>query len=365
MGSRTHIRPRVTLAVLALAAPLLALAVASPATAAPANVSVPGDFNSEIGCGSDWDPSCAQAQLTGTSADELWTMTVSIPAGTWSYNIYYDSTYGPTAGQRTFTLAATTAVTFYYNAFFDRFGSSAEDVIVTAFGDFQSEIGCTSDWDSSCARSALFLDSTGAYSLVESSLPAGSYQTKVWHDFGAGAVYGDGGDSPGSNIFFSVLADQTVIFKYDLPTHVLTVTAESPEIVFASPTVAAGGTLTATVSGFVPGEIVEANLDGTPIFTGAVDEFGHASFSATIAPGSPAGAATVTATGAMSDRVATQGLMITAVAALAETGVDFVPLGLPGALLLAAGAVAMFARRRYARTGSGRSLNNVPANGAK
>lgn len=342
-------RTRIVIAaMLALAAPLLAVVVATPAVAVPMNVSVPGSFNSEIGCASDWNPGCTEIQLVPDASSELWTLTVTIPAGTWDYNIFYDITFGPFAGQRSFTLATSTDVTFYYNAYFDRFGSSADDTIVTAVGNFQSELGCSSDWNAGCARSALLKDGTGGYSLVVTSLPAGIDEAKAWHDFGAGAIYGEGGDSPGDNILFTVLTGQTVIFSYDLPSHVLTVTAESPGIDLGVPELVPGGTLTADLIGFVPGETVAVDLDGTPIFTGTADEFGRASFSVTIAAGTPLGASTVTANGATSQRVATQGLTIVAPAALAETGVDIVPMGLLGALLLAAGTLVTLARRHYA-----------------
>jgi 5'-nucleotidase len=127
------------------------------------------------------------------------------------------------------------------------------------------------------------------------------------------------------------------------------VTSESPTLDLGSPTVVAGGIVSGSLRGFVPGETAAVDFAGTPLFSGIVDQFGRASFSATILPGTSPGLAMVTATGATSGRVATRGLTVTAPAALAETGADIVPAGLPGALLLAAGAITIVARRRYAR----------------
>jgi hypothetical protein len=37
----------------------------------PANVSVPGSHNSEMGCPGDWQPDCAQAQLALDATDQI------------------------------------------------------------------------------------------------------------------------------------------------------------------------------------------------------------------------------------------------------------------------------------------------------
>ena len=48
----------------------------------PDNVSVPGTHNSEMGCPGDWQPDCAQAQLTLDAQDQIWKGTyTTIPAG--------------------------------------------------------------------------------------------------------------------------------------------------------------------------------------------------------------------------------------------------------------------------------------------
>ena len=69
----------------------------------PANVSVPGDHNSEMGCPADWAPDCDQAQLTLDPQDKVWKGTYPIPAGEHAYkaaiNKTWDENYGAGGNQ--------------------------------------------------------------------------------------------------------------------------------------------------------------------------------------------------------------------------------------------------------------------------
>lgn len=98
-------------------------------------------------------------------------------------------------------------------------------VIATAAGSFQSELGCPGDWQPDCLRSWLQdPDGDGTYQYSTTSLPAGSYETKVAINEGWDENYGAGGEANGSNIGFTVPADDApVTFSYDAATHVLTV----------------------------------------------------------------------------------------------------------------------------------------------
>ena len=69
----------------------------------PANVSVPGDHNSEMEGLADWSPDCDQAQLTLDPEDKVWKGTYSIPAGEHAYkaaiNKTWDENYGAGGNQ--------------------------------------------------------------------------------------------------------------------------------------------------------------------------------------------------------------------------------------------------------------------------
>ena len=64
------------------------LVAAQPARAAdpqPSAVSVPGSFDSEVGCPGDWQPECPQIQMTQRSNDGVWSVTLALPAGSYEY----------------------------------------------------------------------------------------------------------------------------------------------------------------------------------------------------------------------------------------------------------------------------------------
>ena len=120
----------------------------------PANVSVPGDHNSEMGCPADWAPDCDQAQLTLDPQDKVWKGTYPIPAGEHAYkaaiNKTWDENYGAGGNQNgaNISYTATSApTTFYYEHGRHYVTSSAEGPIITVPGTFQKALGCANDWD--------------------------------------------------------------------------------------------------------------------------------------------------------------------------------------------------------------------------
>ena len=92
-------------------------------------------------------------------------------------------------------------------------------------GSFQSELGCSGDWDPGCLRSWLQdIDGDGIYTFETTALPAGSYEGKVAINESWDENYGAGGVPNGSNIAFTVPSDGTkVTFTYNATTHVLTI----------------------------------------------------------------------------------------------------------------------------------------------
>ena len=92
-------------------------------------------------------------------------------------------------------------------------------------GSFQSELGCSGDWDPGCLRSWLQdIDGDGIYTFETTALPAGSYEGKVAINESWDENYGADGVLNGSNIAFTVPSDGTkVTFTYDATTHVLTI----------------------------------------------------------------------------------------------------------------------------------------------
>ncbi|WP_439938407.1 pullulanase-type alpha-1,6-glucosidase [Nocardia sp. N13] len=203
----------------------------------PDAVSMPGSHNAEIGCAGDWQPDCAEAQMSLDAEDLVWKKTVSLPADAYEYkaaiNGSWDENYGA-GGTRggsnvPLPLDAPQDVTFYYDHASHWITTDAQGPIVTLAGSFQSELGCPGDWAPDCMRSWLKdPDGDGTYTF-SATLPAGSYATKVAHGLSWSENYGKDGVAGGADIPFDVPAGGVeVLFTYDVSTHQLEVATRTP-----------------------------------------------------------------------------------------------------------------------------------------
>ncbi|MDT0165660.1 alpha-amylase family glycosyl hydrolase [Actinotalea sp. AC32] len=204
----------------------------------PTTVTVAGSMNSEQGCAGDWDPACAAAFLTDADDDGVWTGTWELPAGDYEFKAAIDGTWDVNFGDRgvpggsniafsvTAPAGSTAPVTFVFDeATRYAFATTTHDVMTLA-GSFQSELGCSGDWDPACTRTLLTdLNKDGVYRFVTRGIPAGSWEVKVAHDLAWTESYGPPSD-PGGNYAFDVPADGTLMeFLYDVGTHTLTIQA--------------------------------------------------------------------------------------------------------------------------------------------
>ena len=219
----------------------VAAAGARPALAAhtpqPASVTLVGSLQSEIGCGGDWDPACAATHLSWDANDEAWQEDWALPAGNFEYkaalNDSWTENYGAFAvrdgANIALNLGAGATVKFYYDHETHWITDNMNSVIAVAPGSFQSELGCSGDWDPGCLRSWLQdPDGDGIHHFVTDDLPPGSYETKVAIDESWDENYGTGGVPNGPNIPFDVPASGLdVTFTYDAASHLLTVDVES------------------------------------------------------------------------------------------------------------------------------------------
>ena len=113
-------------------------------------------------------------------------------------------------------------VTFYYDHATHWATSDEEGPIITVPGSFQSELGCSADWDPACMRPWLQdKDGDGVYALVTTKIPAGPWSFKVAHDLSFDESY------PAGDLSVTVPADGArTTFLYDSATHEITVTSE-------------------------------------------------------------------------------------------------------------------------------------------
>jgi len=105
--------------------------------------------------------------------------------------------------------------------------ATAAEPVVTAAGDFQSELGCPADWSPDCLLSQLQdPDGDGTYTFTTTAIPAGNYQVKATVGMSWDVNYGEGGVPGGPNIPFTVATTGApTTFSFDSTTHVLTVAA--------------------------------------------------------------------------------------------------------------------------------------------
>src|SRR5512140_1813345 len=224
------------LSVLTLLAGVIApTPVLASHTTDPTSVTIAGSLQSEVGCAGDWDPACAASHLVYDAADGVWQGTWTVPAGSYEYkaalNDSWDENYGLHAqsggANIPLSLGADATVKFYYDHKTHWVTENQTSVIAVAPGDFQSELGCSGDWQPDCLRSWLQdPDGDGIYSFVTTQLPAGNYEAKVALNESWDVNYGQGGAPGGANILFNVPADDApMTFEYNATTHVLTITA--------------------------------------------------------------------------------------------------------------------------------------------
>jgi hypothetical protein len=202
----------------------------------PISVTIAGSLQSELGCPGDWDPACAATHLAYDAGDDVWQGVFNIPAGSWEYKAALDDNWTVNYGANAqlngsnipLSLGAATNVKFYYDDKSHWVTDNVNSRIVVAAGDFQSELGCSGDWDPACLRSWLQdPDGDGIYQFLTSALPGGNYQTKAAINESWDENYGQGGISDGANILFTVPFDFALMrFAFDSATNILTINAD-------------------------------------------------------------------------------------------------------------------------------------------
>lgn len=220
-------------------ATMLALALAKRTAAGPSSVTIASSFQTEVGCTRNWDAACAITHLTYDAGDDVWQGTWSILGGTWEYkaalNDSWALNYGLHALQNgpniPFSISVSRRpVKFYYDDKTHWVTDQATSVIATVAGSFQSEMGCTGDWDPTCLRTWLEdPNGDGIYSFSTYAIPAGNYEARVTINESSTVSYGQGGVLNGPNILFSVpTSGTTLTFVYYSASHLLSIFGSVP-----------------------------------------------------------------------------------------------------------------------------------------
>ena len=190
------------------------------ATVGPYTITLVGNLQSELGCVGDWSPTCTNTMLTdmgnGVWRGEFEIVTTTVPY-TWEYKIALDGAWTEAYPANNVALPLTdtsTTVRFYYDHKTHAVLDDVNDFIAVAAGGFQSELGCSGDWQPECVRTLLTdVDGDGVYRFQTMNIPAGSYEFKVALDEGWTTSY------PGDNVTLNVPEDgANVLISWDSAT---------------------------------------------------------------------------------------------------------------------------------------------------
>lgn len=198
----------------------------------PDSVTVAGSLNQAMGCAEPWDPACAQAMMKLDPADNIWRLTVDLPAGKYEYkaalNGNWDVNYGADGafnGPNIVLDHPGGPVTFRYDNSTHQLSAvyaSQQPQAVSVAGSLGSELGCTADWLPECEQAQLALDPADlVWKLTVPNLPAGSYEFKAALDRSWNVNYGANGVPNGGNIPFAHDGGPAT-FRYDHFTHLIT-----------------------------------------------------------------------------------------------------------------------------------------------
>lgn len=234
---KIHVVPIVVM-LFAVAVFAIAFFMPTQGFAMPTSVTIAGSLQSEVGCPGDFQSDCAATHLSFDINDGVWQGTFSIPSGSYDYiaalNDSFTVNYGLNATLNgpniPLALPSATNVKFYYDDSTHWVTDNVNSIIATVPGDFQSELGCSGDFDPSCLRTWLEdPDGNGIYAFSTNLLPAGNYQAKVAINESFTENYGLGGVPNGPNISFTVPLDGTnMTFSYDPISHVLSISPGGP-----------------------------------------------------------------------------------------------------------------------------------------
>lgn len=93
---------------------------------------------------------------------------------------------------------------------------------VTVAGSFQSEVGCTGDWQPDCATTHLLYDAADTVWQRSFSIPTGNFEYKAALDNSWAVNYGANAAPGGANIPLTLSSPTTVKFYYDDKSHWIT-----------------------------------------------------------------------------------------------------------------------------------------------
>jgi pullulanase len=194
-----------------------------------------GSFQSELGCPGDWQPDCLRSWLQDPDGDGIYTFrTSALPAGSYEVKVAIGESWAENYGQGgvsdganiPFTVGGDCSeVVLRYDATTHVLtvtsggGGGPQPGAVTIAGSFQSEIGCSGDWQPDCAATHLAFDPADDVWQETFDIPAGSWEFKAALNDSWDENYGANATPNGSNIGLTLGSPGPVKFYYSHSTH--------------------------------------------------------------------------------------------------------------------------------------------------
>ena len=184
-----------------------------------------GSFQTALGCGADWDANCQNTALSFNAATGKFEGDFNIPSGYYEYrailngdwvgNMFGDGGV-PNGSPYSIYLCEAATVHFAYDPVTHVVTNdlNAQSNTVVIAGSFQSELGCSSDWQADCDNTRLTYDPiygtwTGTFDIL-----AGHWEYKIAINNSWDENYGLYGVKNGDNITLDLCAPSKVTFTY-------------------------------------------------------------------------------------------------------------------------------------------------------
>jgi len=160
----------------------------------PETATIAGTLQSELGCSGDWMPGCEATYLTYDVNSDIWKGTFNVTPGNdqdkngsrykVALNGSWDRNFGANASQGgsdiPLLVESPIDVTFYFDNKSHLITDDYNTPIAVAYGDFQTQLGCSADNDPACLRAWLQdPEGDGAYAFTTKALTAGTYSVSL------------------------------------------------------------------------------------------------------------------------------------------------------------------------------------------
>lgn len=255
----------------------------------PETVTLVGNFQSQIGCPAEWDPTCVASQLNPRRDGIRWEADFILEPGDYEYKVAINGSWAENYGANgvrdganvAFSLDSRRTVRFQY---IDTFGYLVSDfdepalpnadgiflpTSVTLSGTFQNLVGCETAWMAECIWTEMVDVRYGLYSL-EFELYPGTYEYKIALNGSWDNSYGPNGLNGFEDNYVLTIDEPTIVdFTYDHFTGQAYDSVRTPEyydpslVVRDAPPVPAGEEYAVLVGSFQTQNGCPANDDPT------------------------------------------------------------------------------------------------------